>query len=833
MSSIRTRGKLKVGVLLGLLTACLPLGAGAQQNGDLLSPAQRTWLEETGPVTMVVDPDWMPFERLDAEGNFTGIAADLVALVGKRLGIDFQLIPTRDWNESLDISRSGGAMLIPFLNQTPARETWLTFTEPLLHDKNVLITRSTFPYISDLGGLSGMTLVLPEGTSVEERIRQDYPNLRIRLVPDEDKVFRMVSQGEADLTVRSLIIAAYTIRKDGHFNLKIAGELPSEYTNALRMGVLHAYAPLVEILNAGIATITPGEREEILNRHIYIRVEEAARYQIFFQVIGGLLFFCFLSLLWAWHMRRLNQRLEDSERRHSILLANLPGIAYRCKYDDKWTMEFVSEGCRELTGYDPEDLLGNKAVSFADLIDAEMHGTIDEIWRRAIATHSPAELEYRIHTRNGETKWVWEQGVIIYNDQGRIEALEGLILDITSRKKMERELIEARNAAENAEKIHRDFLAKMSHEIKNPLNGILNLITLLRDPLPDQDQQRYLRQIDLAGKNLQSLLQDLLDLSKIEAGMLVLRPAPFSLQELSGVLVERFRPVALAKQLELTAKLSAALPAQVVGDALRITQILENLLSNAIKFTAQGSVHLSCTRQKQHGLDGVRMEVIDTGIGIPAETQKLLFQRYVQSEPHLAQPYGGTGLGLLIIRELVEQMGGKLYLHSHPDQGSRFGVWLPLPEWNPVQPAASGEVSAPRLLPNLPPNFRVLVVDDQEINRTVALAILKKLGVFCTSATGGGEALALMLREPFDLVLLDLQMQDIDGQEVARRYYSERPGDPLLIFAMSGADESQIRAEINAAGITAFIPKPIDPLHLVATIHQVLEQDTARKPTRK
>lgn len=190
-------------LLPGILALLLLLPPTARALVDL-TPAEQAYLDELGEITMCVDPDWEPYERMDAQGNFTGIAADLVDIVSERLNIPFVIVPTVDWDETLEVSREGGCMLIPFLNQTPAREQWLTFTEPLFTNPNVFITRNEHDYISDPAELVDRTVVLPHGTAMEEHLRRDYPNMNITTVGDENECYRMVSNGEADMTLRSL-----------------------------------------------------------------------------------------------------------------------------------------------------------------------------------------------------------------------------------------------------------------------------------------------------------------------------------------------------------------------------------------------------------------------------------------------------------------------------------------------------------------------------------------------------------------------------------------------------------------------------------------------------
>lgn len=271
-----------------------------------LSPEEETYLRSLGPVSICVDPDWEPFERLDQDGAYVGIAADLMRLIGARAGITFQVTPTRDWDHSVALSKSGQCDILAFLNKTPLRDQWLIFTEPYFIDPNVIVTRAEHDYIPNLAAISNETMVLPKGTSVEERIRRDYPNVRLTLVESEAEAFRLVESREADMTMRSLTMAAYTIKKEGWFNLKIAGEIPA-YANRMRIGVTREKPVLKDIPDKAVATLTPQEVNEIVSRHVSISVTTRNDYGLLFKVVSGFLAVVGMGLVWITVIRRKNR----------------------------------------------------------------------------------------------------------------------------------------------------------------------------------------------------------------------------------------------------------------------------------------------------------------------------------------------------------------------------------------------------------------------------------------------------------------------------------------------------------------------------------------------
>ncbi len=296
-------------------------GAHATQAPPVvLTEAERAYLAQRGPVRLVVDPDWYPYEEIDERNAHRGIAAHLMALVAQRTGIHFELVPTATWEDSLRIARSGQADVLSFLNKTEARSQWLLFTEPYYIDPNVLITREEHDYITNLARLTGETVVLPEGTSVEERLRQDYPNLKIIIVKSEAEALAYVASKKAHMTLRSLTMGAYVIKNKGYFNLKIAGEVP-RYENRLRMGITKGDGVLQGILNKGIASLTEQEVQDAINHHISMHIVKGFDYKLFGIVFGVFSVVLLSSLFWTNRIQRLNKTLKH-QRDELVLLSD-------------------------------------------------------------------------------------------------------------------------------------------------------------------------------------------------------------------------------------------------------------------------------------------------------------------------------------------------------------------------------------------------------------------------------------------------------------------------------------------------------------------------------
>jgi diguanylate cyclase (GGDEF)-like protein/PAS domain S-box-containing protein len=437
------------GVLLGVATVCLLCTSAAGYDLEL-SPKESDFLRFLGPVRVCVDPDWEPFERITPDGEYVGIAADMIRLVGERAGLTFLITSTRDWDESVALSRAGECEILAFLNATPQREQWLVFTEPYFVDANVLVTRAEHDFISNLGAISGETLALPKGTSIEERVRRDYPNLRLVLVDSEAEAFRLVENRQADMTLRSLTMAAYTIKKEGWFNLKIAGEIPA-YSNAMRIGVTRDKPVLRDILDKAVATLTPQEVNEIVNRHVSISVTSRIDYSLLFKTLTGFLVVVGMGLAWMTVLRRKNRALAalgEQLRRDMEARAEIEAALRQSEERYRLLVETAQEGIvvaqdgylayanpavSAITGYSTVEL---KTWPFSHYVFPEDRDLLLENHRLRLEGKEVVQrYQLRILRKNGEVAWVEMSGAPI--EWGGRPASLNFLVDISERKAVE------------------------------------------------------------------------------------------------------------------------------------------------------------------------------------------------------------------------------------------------------------------------------------------------------------------------------------------------------------------------------------------------------------
>lgn len=298
-------------------------------NSITFTPEQEAYLKQKKIIKMCIDPDWAPFEVINANQENEGIASDIIRLVSRNLGIDIQLVPTLTWEESIKKSQNKECDILSLINQTPKRDQWLVFTDPILEDPNVLVARSEHPFIENVNMLNHKSIALLKDTAIFERFQKDFPKLKIIPVTTEEEAFWMVENKKVDLTLRSLMVTAYTIKKENIFNLKIVGE-PKDYMNILRIGVRKDEPILRDILNLGIQSISKQEREQIINKHVYIKIESnSSNYRWLIYSILTLSLISFFILVWNYELRKrvkkeVEKNLQQSKQAAlGALIANI------------------------------------------------------------------------------------------------------------------------------------------------------------------------------------------------------------------------------------------------------------------------------------------------------------------------------------------------------------------------------------------------------------------------------------------------------------------------------------------------------------------------------
>ena len=795
--------------------------------------------DQTRVLRVVGDENYPPYLFRDQDGQSAGYLADLWRLWEQKTGIKVELNAT-NWAEAQRLIGHGEADVIENIYRTPGREPFYEFSAPYANLPVAIYRHASISGIHDVKALRGFQIGVMEGDACIEKLRQEgitnlrfYPNYTalIKGALAEDIKLFCLDEDPANyylyqLNAQKTFIKAFELYQ-------------GQFHRAVRKGD----SATLRLVERGMTAITADEQAELRKKWLEQPVDYGAYARYFWLILSVLPILGGGLLIWVYALRRaVNHRtveleqyrnqLEDRVAERTAQLAEAAESIKKANVEQQALFDSASAGIvlmrnriivrrnrrmDEMFGYDPGEQIGRPTRIWYP--DDETYAQAGEEVYSQIARDETHRREQRLLRKNGDAFWARMTGRAL-DPSDLSKGMVGIIEDITVERAVTEEMQKARALAEAAVRMKSDFLANMSHEIRTPMNAIIGMAHLALKADPTPRLRDYLKKIQASSQHLLGIINDILDLSKIEAGKLVVEHIDFALgtvlDSVAGLIVERTS----AKGLELIVVVDENVPPCLIGDPLRLGQVLINFANNAVKFTDQGEVAIqvkALTLSDDEAL--LRFAVRDTGIGLSKEQRRSLFQNFQQADSSITRKYGGTGLGLAISKRLVELMGGQVGVDSEPGVGSTFWFTARL---------GLGMAKARSLLPE--PDLRgrrVLLVDDNEAAREVMSDMLRSMTFIVTAVPSGLSAVAELVRaaaagEPYEIAFLDWQMPGMDGVATAReigRLALEK--SPRLVMVTAYGRDELIRPA-GDAGIEEILIKPVTPSLLFDAAMRIL-----------
>ncbi|WP_339451091.1 transporter substrate-binding domain-containing protein [Pseudomonas sp. JAI120] len=791
-------------------------GSGFLEAEQLrLSEREQRWLEKHPRVKVAVLDKFVPLSFFNERAQFEGLSSEVLSRISLRTGLKFDVERGSSLPQQIDQASVGRVDMLAVVTPSDERSEKIRFTRPYLSSPYVLVVRADDEHLVTLEDMPGKRMAIIRGNSLAAQISRDYPNIGFVDVENPEQAMELVAKGSVDATAVSLISARYMIARNYRNRLRITSTVGSEPAR-ITFGVNRSQLELYSILDKALLSITPEEMDELTNHwrsEIIIEDNYWMRHRnIILQGFGLAALLLLVTLGWVFYLRSLIRKraqaeraLSDQMRFMSVLIDGTPHPIY--VRDRLGRLMACNNAYLDVFGFKLEDVIG-KTVVETDTGNPPQAQSFHADYLRLMELGEPQVHDRVLKAPGGEVLTIYQWMLPYRDSNGSVVGMIAGWVDVSERQRLLGQLQEAKDEADAANRAKTTFLATMSHEIRTPMNAVIGMIELaLKNAEQGVADRDALEVASVASRSMLELIGDILDIARIESGHLSLSLEPANLYELLASLARVFEGLARDKGLVLQVELDPLIDRPVLVDPLRFKQVVSNVLGNAIKFTTSGQVRLGAqgapvlTDDQLH----LRLWVEDTGIGISAEDQQRLFNPFIQGSNNEQPARSGSGLGLVISRNLCEMMGGQLHLSSVLGKGTRVDVTLTLAL------TTAAPVSVP--VPHIPParGLNILVVDDYPANRLLLARQLSFLGHRITLAEDGAQGFSLWQVGHFDGVITDCNMPFKDGYALARDIRAQerqRGLAPCLILGFTANALSQEAERCRQAGMDGCLFKP-------------------------
>ncbi|MFV3405201.1 transporter substrate-binding domain-containing protein [Pseudomonas sp. NY15463] len=780
-----------------------------------LSPLEERWLREHPKMRVVVNDTAAPLTYFDSNGRLRGIVADLLEVIRLRTGLHFDIQRASGESDMINQLLTERADIIATLPTDTHRNLALRVSRPYLESAYVLVSREGTDQPTNLKQLIDKHVAVPRDSDVAALLNRQHPHIHQVATDSTFYSMALLGSGAVDAAVATLIDANHMLASNDRLVIRTTvGTEPATFSMATRPQA----GELASILDKALLSVSPEELGIINSRWRNHDVHNDTYWRnsrrLILQVVTIIAALLVVALVWNARLRRQIKQRQLAERALSdqlefmgALLNGTPHPMY--VRDREGRLKSCNDSYLEAVGTSLEQILGKRLQDTLFSQCTYVHQIQDD-YRRVMEEGRPMILDRPLRLKEQElTIYHW---ILPYRDSlGEMQGIIGGWIDISERRALVQDLRLAKQQADDANRAKSTFLATISHEIRTPMNALIGMLELaLKRAEHGQPDRPALQVAHHSAKDLLALIGDILDIARIESGQLSLAPEPVDLANLIESVGRVFDGLARQKGVTLKVVVAHEVRCHAMLDPLRFKQVLSNLVSNAIKFTEQGQVRISARLDNggEPGKPILDLEVRDSGIGIHEHDLQRLFTPFVQANPSSDGARAGSGLGLVISRNLCTMMGGEMTLQSLQGVGTRVRLTMPLQCVEPPAPPSTDDAGIDR--PDICLN--ILVIDDHPANLQLMTRQLSYLGLCQDSARDGNEGLCKWRAGNYDVLIVDCNMPHLDGYELARRVRREERLDgkaPCVILGYTANAQPEVRQQCLDAGMDDCLLKPI------------------------